>query len=115
MGVGSEAKLSYVVFFYSKKIGVDHYGPSVTVTSQTTRASVLLDSSVLGTIDASVMTIRSPMDAPYTFGRPIASCMTVSSICLRLGGRLPLMRLSAAPSEEGLILISKGRAIKRSW
>jgi hypothetical protein len=87
------------------------YGPSVTVTSQTTRASVLVDSSVLGTIDASVMVTRSPMDAPYTFGRAITSCMTVSSTCLTLGGRLPLMRLSVAPSEEAFILSSKGRAI----
>lgn len=92
---------------------------SVTVISQTTRASVLDDSSVFGTTDASVMVTRWPMDPPYTFGRAINSCMTVSSICLTLGGRFPLIRLSVAVAptgcEGGLILLSKGRAIKGSW
>jgi len=78
---------------------------AVTVTSQTTRASVLLDSSLFGTIDASVMTSRSPMDAPKTFGRAMISCTTVSSICFTFGGRLPLMRLTSG--EEAFIL-SKG-------
>lgn len=89
-------------------------GPSVTVTSHTTLASVLVDSSVLGTIDASTMETRSPMDAPYTFGRAMTSCMILSSICFTLSGRLPLMpvRASSAPSEDASILLSKGRAIK---
>lgn len=87
-------------------------GPSVTVTSHTTLASDLVDSSALGTIDASTMERRSPMDAPYTFGRDMTSCMILSSICLVLSGRLPSMRVSAPSGEEEFILLSKGRAIK---
>ena len=116
------------------KYSVRH-GPSVTVTSHTTRASVLVlvlvpavDPSALGTIEASMMERRSPIDPPYTFGRAMTSCRTASSICLTLGGRLPLMlRLllvvvsggaaaAAGPGEleeeEGFGLLSKGRAIK---
>ena len=78
------------VYIYKER-GED--GPSVTVISQTMRASVLVDSSALVTTDASVMETRSTMDAPYTFGRPIILCMTWSSICLMLVGRLPSMLL----------------------
>lgn len=86
----------------------DRDRPSVTVSPHTTLASVLVGSSALGTTDASIMVTRSPIDAPYTFGRPMISCMTLASICLVMGGRLPLMRLSTAASrEEGI----NGRAM----
>jgi len=86
--------------------------PSPTVTSQTTRASVLLGSSAFGTIDASVITTRLSIDDPNTGARPMTSCSTVSSVCLTSAGRLPIMWLMP-PAEEASSFLSEsmGRVI----
>ena len=67
--------------------------PSSTVISHTTRASVRLASSALGTIDASVMTTRLPTDDPNTSDLDITWYIMVSSSCFSSGDTLPLMRL----------------------